>query len=83
MRVIYLILKDYLSLTNCVSDGLVRRFVRDDDGVHFDHPSPSYDTNDFVSIEVKAGSLVVIHGNLIHQRSVNLVTFTLGHWGIS
>ena len=26
--------------------------------------------NDFVPIEVKAGSLVVIHGDLIHQRLV-------------
>ncbi|KAL6001614.1 hypothetical protein ACLOJK_007352 [Asimina triloba] len=42
-------------------NGLVRRFIRDDDGVHFDHPSPSYDRKDFVPLEVKAGSLVVLH----------------------
>lgn len=51
-------------------DGLVRRFIRDEKGVHFDKASPTYDQKDFVSIEVKAGSLVVIHGDLIHQRSV-------------
>ncbi|KAL6577581.1 hypothetical protein OROMI_009909 [Orobanche minor] len=49
-------------------DGLVRRFIRDDAGVHFDKPSPLYDQKDFVPVEVKAGSLVALHGDLIHQR---------------
>lgn len=49
-------------------DGLVRRFIRGDEGVYFDQPSPSYDDKDFVPVEVKAGSLVVLHGDLIHQR---------------
>ncbi|KAL8112264.1 hypothetical protein AgCh_019821 [Apium graveolens] len=52
-------------------DGLVRKFIRDDNGVHFDRPSPSYDQKDFIPIEVKAGSLVVIHGDLIHQSFEN------------
>ncbi|KAL2233313.1 phytanoyl-CoA dioxygenase [Sesamum indicum] len=52
-------------------NGLVRRFIRDEKGVHFDKPSPSYDQKDFVPIEVKAGSLVVIHGDLIHQSFEN------------
>ncbi|KAK9091636.1 hypothetical protein Sjap_024813 [Stephania japonica] len=52
-------------------NGLVRRFIRDDKGVHFDNPSPSYDRADFVAVEVKAGSLVVIHGDLIHQSFEN------------
>jgi len=56
-------------------DGLVRRFLRDKDGVKFDQPSPSYDQKDFVPIEVKAGSLVVIHGDLIHQRFVKTNLF--------
>ena len=43
----------------------------------FDRPSPAYDPTDFVPIEVKAGSLVVIHGDLIHQRSVTLFLFIL------
>lgn len=50
------------------ADGLLRRFVRDEKGVHFDKPFPSFDQKDFVPIEVKAGSLVVIHGDLVHQR---------------
>ncbi|WOG89010.1 hypothetical protein DCAR_0208246 [Daucus carota subsp. sativus] len=52
-------------------DGLVRKFIRDENGVHFDRPSPSYDQKDFIPIEVKAGTLVVIHGNLIHQSFEN------------
>ncbi|XP_058108114.1 phytanoyl-CoA dioxygenase [Magnolia sinica] len=52
-------------------NGLVRRFIRDEDGVHFDRPSPSFDHKDFVPIEVKAGSLVVLHGDLIHQSFEN------------
>ncbi|XP_031493371.1 phytanoyl-CoA dioxygenase isoform X1 [Nymphaea colorata] len=52
-------------------NGLVRRFIRDDNGVHFDQPSPSYDRRDFVALEVKAGSLVVLHGDLVHQSFEN------------
>ncbi|KAF5193202.1 Phytanoyl-coa dioxygenase domain-containing protein 1-like [Thalictrum thalictroides] len=52
-------------------NGLVRRFIRNEKGVHFNRPSPSYDQKDFVSIEVKAGSLVIIHGDLIHQSFEN------------
>lgn len=55
------------------ADGLVRRFIRGENGVTFDRPSPNYDQKDFVPIEVKAGSLVVIHGDLIHQRSVHTI----------
>lgn len=65
--------------------GLVRRFIRDETGVHFDKPSPSYDQKDFVPIEVKAGSLVVIHGDLIHQRSNGCLSsneFLLGFFNI-
>ncbi|XP_034227134.1 phytanoyl-CoA dioxygenase isoform X2 [Prunus dulcis] len=52
-------------------NGLVRRFIRGEWGVTFDRPSPVYDQKDFVPIEVKAGSLVVIHGDLIHQSFEN------------
>ncbi|ONK65421.1 uncharacterized protein A4U43_C07F36920 [Asparagus officinalis] len=52
--------------------GLVRRFIRDENGVHFDRPSPSYDQKEFVPLEVKSGSLVVIHGDLVHQSFENL-----------
>ncbi|KAK8444348.1 hypothetical protein SEVIR_9G121500v4 [Setaria viridis] len=48
--------------------GLVRRMIRDENGTHFDRPSPSYDQKEFVPLEVKSGALVVIHGDLIHQR---------------
>lgn len=58
----------------------MRRFLRDESGVHFDKPSPCYNQEDFVSLEVKAGSLVVIHGDLIHQRSVTFRT-SLGPYG--
>ncbi|CAN4114819.1 unnamed protein product [Withania somnifera] len=34
-------------------------------------PSPCYNQKDFVPLEVKAGSLVVVHGDLIHQSSEN------------
>ncbi|GMH01985.1 hypothetical protein Nepgr_003824 [Nepenthes gracilis] len=51
--------------------GLMRRFIRGNEGVHFDQPSPSYDQKDFLPIEVKAGSLVVIHGDLVHQSFEN------------
>lgn len=50
------------------TEGLVRRFIRGEEGVSFDKLSPCYDQKEFVPIEVKAGSLVVLHGDLIHQR---------------
>lgn len=55
----------------------MRRFIRGNEGVHFDRPSPSYDQKDFLPIEVKAGSLVVIHGDLVHQRSVDCMSFPM------
>ncbi|XP_021896219.1 phytanoyl-CoA dioxygenase [Carica papaya] len=51
--------------------GLVRRFIRGEEGVSFDKLSPCYDQKEFVPIEVKAGSLVVLHGDLIHQSFEN------------
>ncbi|KAG5010837.1 phytanoyl-CoA dioxygenase-like [Glycine soja] len=75
---LWLALEDANILNGCLwaipgshKNGLVRRFLRDKDGVKFDRPSPSYDQKDFVPIEVKAGSLVVIHGDLIHQSFEN------------
>ncbi|KAF2305507.1 hypothetical protein GH714_006050 [Hevea brasiliensis] len=53
------------------SDGLIRRFLTSGQGMYFDRPFPSYDQKDFVPIEVKTGSLVVIHGDLIHQSFEN------------
>ncbi|XP_019055409.1 PREDICTED: phytanoyl-CoA dioxygenase [Nelumbo nucifera] len=75
---LWLALEDATIVNGCLwalpgshKNGLVRRFIRDEEGVHFDHPSPSYDHKDFVALEVKAGSLVVIHGDLIHQSFEN------------
>ncbi|WZZ14092.1 hypothetical protein YC2023_107181 [Brassica napus] len=53
-------------------DGLVRRFVRGENGVTYDQPSPSYEQKDFVPIEMKPGSIIAIHGDLIHQSFENL-----------
>ncbi|KAL6637063.1 hypothetical protein ACP70R_024635 [Stipagrostis hirtigluma subsp. patula] len=53
-------------------NGLKRRMIRDENGTHFDRPSPSYDIKEFVPLEVKSGALVVIHGDLIHQSFENL-----------
>ncbi|KAF7808737.1 phytanoyl-CoA dioxygenase [Senna tora] len=75
---LWLALEDASILNGCLwaipgshKNGLVRRFLRDENGVKFDRPSPSYDQKDFVPIEVKAGSLVIIHGDLIHQSFEN------------
>lgn len=53
--------------------GLARRFTRAADGaVSFDKPAPeSWDTNKGVPLEVKAGTLVVLHGALVHWSSEN------------
>uniref|UniRef100_A0A5B6ZUV2 Putative phytanoyl-CoA dioxygenase n=1 Tax=Davidia involucrata TaxID=16924 RepID=A0A5B6ZUV2_DAVIN len=75
---LWLALEDATIINGCIwaipgsqKNGLVRRFIRDKEGVHFDRPFPSCDRKDFVPIEVKAGSLVVIHGDLIHQSFEN------------
>ncbi|KAF3326688.1 Phytanoyl-CoA dioxygenase 1 [Carex littledalei] len=52
-------------------DGLKRRMTRGESGTYFDNPSPVYDQKDFVPLEVKSGSLVVLHGNLVHQSFEN------------
>ncbi|CAG7862067.1 unnamed protein product [Brassica rapa] len=60
------------SFHSFASDGLVRRFVRGENGVTYDQPSPSYEQKDFVTIEMKPGSIIAIHGDLIHQSFENL-----------
>ncbi|CAI5481884.1 unnamed protein product [Closterium sp. Yama58-4] len=48
-------------------DPLARRFVRDGKcGVTFDAPSPTYDLTQFVPVPVKAGTAVILHGQLVH-----------------
>ncbi|XP_043695456.1 phytanoyl-CoA dioxygenase [Telopea speciosissima] len=75
---LWLALEDATIINGCLwaipgshKNGLVRRFFRNEEGVHFDRPSPAFDQKDFVALEVKAGSLVVIHGDLIHQSFEN------------
>ncbi|XP_023516663.1 phytanoyl-CoA dioxygenase [Cucurbita pepo subsp. pepo] len=75
---LWLALEDANTTNGCLwaipgshKNGLVRRFLRGDNGVYFDQPSPAYEHKDFVPIEVRAGSLVVIHGDLIHQSFEN------------
>ncbi|XP_031373261.1 phytanoyl-CoA dioxygenase [Punica granatum] len=75
---LWLALEDATITNGCIwaipgshKNGLVRRFIRGEEGVSFDRPSPDYDKKDFVPIEVKAGSFVVIHGDLIHQSFEN------------
>lgn len=75
---LWLALEDATTTNGCLwaipgshKNGLVRRFIRGEQGVSFDRPSPSYDQKDFVPIEMKAGSLIVIHGDLIHQSFEN------------
>ncbi|XP_010553849.1 PREDICTED: phytanoyl-CoA dioxygenase [Tarenaya hassleriana] len=76
---LWLALEDSTIVNGCLwaipgshKNGLVRRFTRGEAGVTFDRPSPSYDQKDFVPIEMKAGSLIAIHGDLIHQSYENL-----------
>ncbi|KAJ3672918.1 hypothetical protein LUZ60_006292 [Juncus effusus] len=52
--------------------GLRRRMLRTENGSRFDNPSPIYEQNEFVPLEVKSGDLVVIHGDLVHQSFENL-----------
>ncbi|CAN1151546.1 Phytanoyl-CoA dioxygenase [Linum perenne] len=75
---LWVALEDATAINGCLwaipashKNGLVRRFIRGEQGVSFDRPSPSYNQSDFVPIEVKAGSLVLIHGDLIHQSFEN------------
>ncbi|PUZ37408.1 hypothetical protein GQ55_9G116900 [Panicum hallii var. hallii] len=53
-------------------NGLKIRMIKDENGTYFDRPTPSYDHKEFVPLEVKSGSLVVIHGNLVHKSAENL-----------
>ncbi|KAG2546513.1 phytanoyl-CoA dioxygenase 1-like [Panicum virgatum] len=53
-------------------NGLKTRMIKDEKGTYFDRPIPSYDHKEFVSLEVKSGGLVVIHGNLVHKSAENL-----------
>eukprot|EP00250_Pteridium_aquilinum_P014808 c22213_g1_i1 orf=165-1004(+) len=51
--------------------GLKRRYFKDANGARFDNDSPVYEYSDFIPLEVKAGSLVLLHGSLVHQSFEN------------
>lgn len=52
--------------------GVHRRFLRAADGsVSFDGESPSFEDSQFVPVEVKAGSLVLLHGANVHRSGEN------------
>ena len=50
-----------------------RRFVRNatNDGVEFTAPVRTYPEEEFVSAPVAAGTLVLIHGSVVHRSSKN------------
>lgn len=53
--------------------GLKSRFVRSDEGEKFEvFDTDEYPQEDFVPLEVKKGSLVLLHGHLPHYSSANL-----------
>eukprot|EP00243_Klebsormidium_subtile_P004073 TRINITY_DN17848_c0_g1_i1.p1 TRINITY_DN17848_c0_g1~~TRINITY_DN17848_c0_g1_i1.p1 ORF type:complete len:290 (-),score=42.38 TRINITY_DN17848_c0_g1_i1:330-1199(-) len=52
-------------------EGNVRRFIRTDNGVHFDKDMPHYDVTQMVPIEARAGSVVLLDGSLIHMSHEN------------
>lgn len=52
--------------------GLLRRFLRAPDGsVSFDRDMPEVAEEGFVPLEVRAGGLVVIHGEVLHMSKEN------------
>eukprot|EP00850_Spirogloea_muscicola_P007127 SM000035S13107 [mRNA] locus=s35:389112:391869:- [translate_table: standard] len=52
-------------------DGLARRFVKTEQGVTFKGEAPQYDMTKFIPVEVKAGSLMLLHGALVHTSYEN------------
>jgi phytanoyl-CoA hydroxylase len=52
-------------------DGLKRKFLRSGNAVQYDRASPEYDTSAFIPVEMKAGSLILLHGDVIHQSYEN------------
>ena len=52
--------------------GLARRFLKESTGVRYDNEATEWDISAFVPLEVKAGTLVLLHGDLVHQRFFDL-----------
>jgi phytanoyl-CoA hydroxylase len=54
-----------------------RRMVRTaDGGVTFTAPQAEFVDKDFVALEINAGTLVLIHGNLVHKSDENRSTIS-------
>ncbi|PSC71492.1 phytanoyl-dioxygenase [Micractinium conductrix] len=76
---IWLALEDAMRSNGCLwalpgshTKGVHRRFLRAPDGsVTFDADAPQLDDSGFVPVEVKAGSLVLLHGANVHRSSEN------------
>lgn len=52
--------------------GIDRRFVRTQDGqTDFDAPAKDYLLSDFEAVEVKTGTLVVLHHAVVHASNAN------------
>ncbi|XP_024379831.1 phytanoyl-CoA dioxygenase [Physcomitrium patens] len=51
--------------------GLKRKFLKEGDSVRYDVPQPEYDMSTFIPVEMKAGSLILLHGDLVHQSYEN------------
>eukprot|EP01137_Pigoraptor_chileana_P029482 Opistho-2@1175 len=53
--------------------GLTRRMIRTPDnlGTTFTAPAPTFEEDSFVAAEVKKGTLVLIHGEVIHRSGPN------------
>ncbi|KAI8468442.1 MAG: hypothetical protein J3K34DRAFT_522911 [Monoraphidium minutum] len=52
--------------------GVARRFVRGPEGqLVFTGPAPTYDLSEFEPLEVKAGTLVLLHGANVHYSAEN------------
>ncbi|KAG5666362.1 hypothetical protein PVAND_014393 [Polypedilum vanderplanki] len=57
-------------------NGVHRRYMRNNDPnsedvLVFDKPAPIYQQSSFTAVPVKSGTLVVIHGNVVHRSDPN------------
>jgi phytanoyl-CoA hydroxylase len=56
------------ALPGSQKDRVARKFIVEGAGTRFDKEALTYDLSQFVPLEMKAGSLVVLHGALVHLR---------------
>lgn len=54
-------------------NGIDRRFLRmQNDQTEFDGPPKHYSMGDFKALEVPAGTLVILHGSVVHASNANM-----------